>query len=202
VPPIELTVPTLLAATVIVASVIAWIVPPLRRGMMLIPWRVKSRFEFHRLLTNGWVHADIAHLAFNMITLWFFADQVDRALGDVQFLILYVSAVIVSSIPTTIRKRNDMRYASLGASGAVAAVIFSAILLFPNIKLSLMFLPIPLPGWAWALVYLGYSVFAGLRSRDGINHEAHFWGAVYGAIMTFAFEPDRSMRTIRDLLGG
>jgi membrane associated rhomboid family serine protease len=202
VPPIELTVPNILAATVIVASIIAWIVPPLRRGMMLIPWRVKSRFEFHRLLTNGWVHADIAHLAFNMITLWFFADQVDRALGDVQFLILYVSAVIVSSIPTTIRKRNDMRYASLGASGAVAAVIFSAILLFPNIKLSLMFLPIPLPGWAWALVYLGYSVFAGLRSRDGINHEAHFWGAVYGAIMTFAFEPDRSMRTIRDLLGG
>jgi membrane associated rhomboid family serine protease len=201
VPEIALTIPAVIVATVIIASVVAWIVPPLKRGMMLIPWRVKSRIEIHRLLTNGWVHADIAHLAFNMITLWFFADEVDRALGDVQFIFLYVSAVVVASIPTTIRKRNDLRYASLGASGAVAAVMFSAILLYPNIKLALMFLPIPLPGWAWAIGYLAYSAGHALwRSRDGINHEAHFWGAVYGAILTFAFAPDRALNTIQQLL--
>ncbi len=200
-PPIALTVPMLVIASVIATSVLAWIIPPLRRGMMLIPWRVVSRFEVHRVLTNAWVHADIAHLAFNMLTLWFFADEVDKALGDARFLLLYVTAAVASSLPTTIRKHADMRYASLGASGAVAAVIFSAILLYPKLQLGIAFIPVPLPGWAWAIGYLAYSVVAGLRSRDGINHEAHFWGAVYGAALTFVLEPDRAARTIQRLLG-
>ncbi|HEY8077194.1 MAG TPA: rhomboid family intramembrane serine protease [Labilithrix sp.] len=198
-PDVAVTVPLILIASVIATSVLAWIVPPLRRGMMLIPWRVVSRFEIHRVLTNAWVHADIAHLTFNMLTLWFFADGVDRVLGDVRFLLLYITAAIASSLPTTVRKHADMRYASLGASGAVAAVIFSAILLEPNLRLGIAFVPIPIPGWAWAIGYLAYSVFAGIRSRDGINHEAHFWGAVYGAALTFVFEPDRAARTVQQL---
>ena len=199
-PPIDLSVPMLVIASVIAASVVAWIVPPLRRGMMLIPWRVVSRFEIHRMLTNGWVHADVAHLAFNMLTLWFFAGQVDRALGDARFLMLYVTAVVASSIPTTIRKARDLRYASLGASGAVSAVIFSAILLYPKLKLGIVFVPIAIPGWAWAIGYLAYSAFSAVRSNDGINHEAHFWGAVYGAGLTFVMEPDRAARTVQHLL--
>jgi membrane associated rhomboid family serine protease len=190
----------LLMASIVVTSVLAWIVRPLKYGMMLVPWRVRHRLEIHRLLTNGWVHADVMHLAFNMFTLYFFADEVDRALGDVRFLVLYVSAVIAASIPTTLRKANDMRYASLGASGAVAAVMFCAILLYPNIRLALAFLPIPLPGWLWALGYLLYSAAHAWRSRDGVNHEAHFWGAVYGATLTFVLEPERATRTVQHLI--
>ncbi len=199
-PALELSIPMLLIASVVVASVVAWVVPPLRRAMMLIPWRVASRFEIHRFLTNGWVHADVAHLAFNMLTLWFFAPHVDRTLGDGRFLLLYVTAVIASSIPTTIRKARDLRYASLGASGAIAAVMFSAILLFPTLRLGVPFVPVAVPGWLWAFGYLAYSAFSAWRSNDGINHEAHFWGAVYGAALTFVMEPDRAARTIQHFL--
>lgn len=197
VPPIALNVPNLVIASVVVVSVIAWIVRPLKNAMILIPILVRQRMQVHRLLTAGWVHADTTHLLFNMFTLYFFAHQVDRALGDVRFLILYVSAVVVAFVPTTLRQMNNPKYGSLGASGAVAAVMFSAILLFPGLKLGLFFLPIAIPGYAYALGYLAYSALHSWRSRDGINHDAHFSGAIYGSLLTYAFEPTRVLRTVQ-----
>jgi membrane associated rhomboid family serine protease len=132
-----------------------------------------------------------------MLTLYFFADNVLRALGPVLFLILYFTSVVVAHIPTTIRHMNNPKYNSLGASGAVAAVMFSAIALYPGLKLSLLFLPIPIPGYAYAVGYLAYSAYASYRARDGVNHDAHFAGAIYGSLLTFGFEPDRVMRTLQ-----
>jgi membrane associated rhomboid family serine protease len=96
---------------------------------------------------------------------------------------------------------NNSRYTSLGASGAVAAVMFSAILLRPSLRLSLFFLPIPVPGFVYACLYLAYSAWHSYRNRGGVNHDAHFSGALYGAALTYLFEPERTERALRTFFG-
>ena len=169
----------------------------MKLAFVLNPYLVRHKLQLHRLVTAGWLHADAGHLLFNMLTLYFFADNVLRALGPVRFLILYFTSVVVAHIPTTIRHMNNPKYNSLGASGAVAAVMFSAIALYPGLKLSLLFLPIPIPGFVYAIGYLAYSAYASYRARDGVNHDAHFAGAIYGSLLTFGFEPERVMRTLQ-----
>lgn len=199
-PILDLPATLLLIGSVVIVSLVGWIYKPAQRALLLYPYQVRRRGEVHRLLTAGWVHADLMHLAFNMIALYFFAEKVTSALGVFRFLVLYFSAVIIGFIPTTLRHMGDPGYGSMGASGAVAAVMFSAILLFPKLKLMLMFLPIPVSGLVFAAVYLAYSAWSSLSARDGVNHGAHFSGAVYGAVLTYLFEPARVERTIRTLL--
>lgn len=194
---ITLTVPLLLIVSVVVVSLVAWKSKALMSGMILNPHLVRQRFQVHRLLTAGWLHADGGHLFFNMLTLYFFADRVAATLGPARFLLLYVSAVIVAHIPTTLRQMGNPRYNSLGASGAVAAVIFSAVLLYPGMKLSLLFLPIPLPGVVYGGLYLAYSAYQSYRAKGIINHDAHFAGALYGALLTYVFEPERAAQTLK-----
>lgn len=193
----QMTLSVLLIASVAGVSILAWSVPPLKRALILNPYLVWHRFQVHRLVTAGWLHADTTHLLFNLLTLYFFAEHVVRGLGPGRFLLLYVSAVVVAHVPTTVRHRNDPKYNSLGASGAVSAVVFSTILLHPKMKMGLMFIPIPVPGYIYAFAYLAYSAWSSFRARGGINHDAHFAGAVYGALLTYAFEPDRVMRNVQ-----
>lgn len=198
-PSIAWTIPILIIASVVAVTVLGWIIKPLQRALILHPFSVRRSGHLHRLLTAGWVHADSTHLIFNMLTLYFFAMEAERALGVPRFLILYVSAVVVAFIPTTLRHMNNPKYSSLGASGAVAAVMFATILLVPKLTLSLLFLPIPIPGKYYALGYLAYSAWHSFRARDGVNHDAHFSGAIYGSLLTFAFEPERVMATLRHM---
>src|SRR5690606_31351459 len=134
-----------LIASVVLVSAAGWSSKGLRSSFVLHPWTVKRHKQVHRLLTAGWVHADGGHLLFNMLTLWFFADGVMRILGVVRFLILYVSAVVVAFVPTTLRFMNKQNYSSLGASGAVAAVVFSAIALIPGLRVGIPFVPVLVP---------------------------------------------------------
>lgn len=194
---IELSVPLILIASVVIVSVIAWMIKPLKAAFILHPYSVRERYHVHRLFTAAWVHADTTHLLFNMFTLYSFGDSLVKAVGVVRFLVLYLTAVPVAFLPTTLRHSKNPKYASLGASGAVAAVMFGAILLYPGLKLTLLFIPIPIPGIAYALGYLAYSAWHSWRGKDGINHDAHFSGAVYGAIVTFIFEPQRVMYTVQ-----
>ena len=194
-PQLQVTVPMLVIASVVAVSFLAWAIKPVKRAFVLNPYVIRHQGQVHRLLTAGWLHADASHLLFNMLTLYFFADNVLRALGPVRFVILYFTSVVVAHVPTTIRHMNNPKYNSLGASGAVAAVMFSAIMLYPGLQLSLLFLPIPIPGFVYAIGYLAYSAYASYRARDGVNHDAHFAGAIYGSLLTFGFEPDRVMRT-------
>jgi membrane associated rhomboid family serine protease len=193
----SLPVHLILIATIVIVSIIGMSSDSVKRALILNPYRVRHDGHVHRLLTAGWLHGDFAHLAFNMITLYFFANDVLRVLGPVRFLALYLSAVVMGFVPTTLRYMNKREYSSLGASGAVAAVIFSAILLVPKLKMYLMFVPIPVPGIVFALVYLVYSAWHSRTASDGVNHDAHFFGAVYGAMFTYAFEPARVERTIK-----
>jgi len=195
-PALQLSVSMIVIASVVVVSVLAWLIKPLKYAFVMSPYLVVHRLQLHRLLTAGWLHADASHLLFNLLTLYFFGDQVVKAIGPERFILLYVSAVVIAHVPTTIRHRNNPKYSSLGASGAVAAVIFSAILLYPGLKLSLLFLPIPIPGYAYALGYLAYSAWSSYRAKDGVNHDAHFAGAIYGSLLTYALEPTRVARTL------
>lgn len=199
---LQLSPPILvLFVSVIAVSVLAWTSRRLREALVLLPFEVRRRKQVYRLLTAGWVHADLAHLAFNLLTLYFFAFELERSLGTLPLLFLYVTGVVVGFVPTTLRHMKEPGYASLGASGAVAAVMFGAVLLRPTMRIQLVFLPIPLPGFAYALGYLAYSAYRAYRSDDGVNHEAHFAGAIYGAIVTFALEPAKVEAGLRKLLG-
>lgn len=196
-PVLTLSAPMLVIASVVIVSVLAWAVKPLMSAMILSPYLVRERKQVHRLLSAGWVHADSMHLVFNMLTLWFFADHVARRLSPAMFVVLYVTAVVVGFVPTTFRHGRNPRYSSLGASGAVAAVMFSAILLVPSLRLNPGFIPIAMPGFVYAILYLAYSAWHSYRSRDGINHDAHFSGAIYGAAFTFVLQPSRVIHNVK-----
>lgn len=194
---LDAPVPLLLIASVAIVSVLGFASEPVKRALMLVPYQVRKSGHVHRLLTAGWVHADFSHLAFNLFSLYFFTEQAIRVLGVTRYLILYVTAVIVAFIPTTLRYMKKPNYSSLGASGAVAAVMFSAVLLVPKLKLQLLFLPIPVPGIIFAIGYLAYSAWHSYTAGDDINHDAHFSGAVYGALLTYLFEPARVEKTLK-----
>lgn len=195
-----MSITVLLIASVAIVSVAAFASRKLRTAFVLNPYVVRKRLEVHRLLTAGWVHADAGHLLFNMVTLYFFAGGVVRILGVPRFLLLYVSAVVVAFIPTTLRYMRNPAYNSLGASGAVAAVLFSAIALEPKLKVGIPFVPIAVPGIVYGIFYLAYSAYQSYRATDGINHDAHFSGALYGALFTFVLEPTRVQHTLSRLL--
>jgi membrane associated rhomboid family serine protease len=164
-----------------------------------VPERIWRHNEWYRMVTAGFLHVHLPHLIFNMITLYFFAEVVERSLSPAMFLVLYITGVIVAFIPTTLRHMKNPRYNSLGASGAVAAVMFCAILMKPDLKVSFAFLPIGIPGIFYALGYLAYSAYSAYRARDGINHGAHLTGALYGTLFTFVLQPSRVIYALQHL---
>jgi membrane associated rhomboid family serine protease len=196
---LDLPAPDLLIGSVAVVSVWGWLFRPVQRALLLSPYRVRYHGEVHRLLTAGWVHAGVLHLVVNMFTLYFFAGQTVQVIGVSRFLFLYVTAVVVGFIPTTLRHLREPGYSSLGASGAVIAVVFSAILLHPRLKLYVLFLPVPVSGAVCAAAYLAYSVLHALGGGERVNHEAHVAGALYGSLLTYLFEPTRVERTLHTL---
>jgi membrane associated rhomboid family serine protease len=157
------------------------------------PPAISIRHQYYRFITCGLIHADIMHLAFNMITLYFFGRQIEaRWMGELGlphyvYLILYVGALIAANIPTYIKRRDDYNYRSLGASGAVCAVLFAFILLKPWAMLQVIIIPIP--AIIYAFLFLGYSVYMSKRGGDNVNHDAHFWGALFGIVFTLAVRP-------------
>lgn len=155
---------------------------------------VRSR-EYYRFLSHGLIHADFLHLLFNMYVLYLFGGLVEsffttfesQTTGRILFMVLYVSALVTSSMKTFFEYRESPTYSALGASGAVSAIVFSAIAMYPQMKLFLFFIPIPIPGWIFAILYLVYSAYMARKNYDNIGHDAHFWGAVYGLVFTLVF---------------
>lgn len=158
--------------------------------LILWPPAIDRNKQYDRLVTHGFVHADGQHLAFNMITLFFFGRQIEpvfaERIGQGGFVLFYLSAIVVAILPTYLRHRHDARYRSLGASGAVSAVLFSFILFAPW---SLIYIPIPVPAVLYAAGYVAYSIWMDKRGGDNVNHSAHLWGAAYGVLFTVAIEP-------------
>lgn len=156
------------------------------------------KYEFHvgsirsgeqiRLLTSGFLHADIMHLAFNMLTLWFFAPVVINLLGGFSFAVIYFGSLIFGSLLTMLFHKNDYNYRAVGASGAVTGVLYSAILLQPDMMLGLYFI-IPIPAYLFGILYLLYSIYGMKAKNDNIGHTAHFGGAMGGYLITLVKEP-------------
>lgn len=166
------------------------------------PPMIKNRKQYYRFVTSGFIHADLAHLAFNMITLYFFGRAMElffvEKVGKAGFLLFYLVGIIVSEIPSYIKNQNNYSYRSLGASGAVTAVLFSFILLAPWETLYVFFLP--LPAVVFAVLYLFYTAYMAKRGGDYINHSAHLWGAIYGIVFTLIMEPGVIQHFINQLL--
>lgn len=157
---------------------------------MLIPYRVVNNQSWYEILTAGFLHASFGHLAVNMFVLFFFGMVLEQNLGAVQFASLYVSGLLVSSLPSMIKHREDPQYATLGASGGVESVLFGFIFLYPTESIYFIFLPIPIPAWIFGLGFLAYSVYESKKGRGNINHEAHIAGAIWGVLYLLFFVPN------------
>jgi len=163
----------------------------LMERLILWPPAITRRNEVERLVSYGLIHADGMHLLFNMLTLYFFGSVMERFytgyLGTLGFVLFYVGGLIVSVLPSYYQHRNDMHYRSLGASGAVSAVLFAFILLQPWATIYVYVLPVP--AILYAVIYVVYSVVMDRRRADNVNHSAHLWGAAYGMLFTIVMEP-------------
>ncbi len=143
-----------------------------------------------RMLTSGFLHVDLSHLFLNMFTLYFFADVVIRWFGPSQFILIYFVSLVAGSLLALFFHRQEPFYSAVGASGAVTGILYSAILLQPNMQLGIMFIPIPLPAYVLGILYMLYSIY-GMKKRLGnIGHTAHFGGAIGGYVITLLFKPE------------
>ena len=156
------------------------------------------KYEFHvgsirsgeqiRMISSGFLHADMMHLIFNMLTLWFFAPVVIGWMGTISFVLIYFGSLIFGSLLTMLFHKNDYSYRAVGASGAVTGVLYSAILLQPDMMLGIFFI-IPMPAYLFGILYLLYSIYGMKAKNDNIGHTAHFGGAIGGYLITLVKEP-------------
>lgn len=182
---------TLIIIITVIISMVAWQNQTFLGRLVFDPIAITRHKQFDRFLTSGFVHGSGMHLLFNMITLYFFGRVMERfyiqELGSLGFVGFYTLAIIASSIPDYLRHKNNPRFASLGASGGVSAVLFAFILLAPWETIYLFFIPIP--AIIFAIGYVGYSVWADKQGTGWINHLAHLAGAGFGVIATIAIKP-------------
>lgn len=153
----------------------------LKQKLMLYPVAMRHPMQAYRLISSGFVHMDTIHLGINMLSLYFFGPLLERFIGWEHFVMLYLSSIIVANLPSFYRHMHNPRFASLGASGAVAAVIFAFIYFTPWEDICLFFV-LCFPAIFFAVGYLIYSAVMSRRTRQTINHTAHFWGSVYGLV--------------------
>jgi membrane associated rhomboid family serine protease len=162
--------------------------------LILWPPAIDRHRQYDRLLTHGFIHADFPHLLFNMITLYFFGGPIERLMerltGSVlTYPLFYLAALVVAILPSYLKNQKNPNYFSLGASGAVSAVLFAYILLAPWTGIYFFFIPIPIPAILYALFYVGYSIWMDRRGGDNINHSAHLAGAAFGVLFLLIMEP-------------
>lgn len=157
---------------------------------LLRPYRTIRQQAWYELITSGFLHASVGHLLVNMFVLFFFGVVIEQTLGISHYLALYFSGLMVSSIPSLIRHKDNPNYATVGASGAVESVLFSYIFLFPTETIIIVLLPIPIPAWIFGILFLAYSVFESKRAKGNVNHEAHIAGAIWGVLYLILFVPN------------
>ncbi len=157
--------------------------------LLMRPYRIARGQSLPTVVTSGFVHGDLSHLLFNMFTFYFFAFPMERFIGPVKFVTLYLAGLVLSSACSVFKHRNNPRYATLGASGAISAVLFAYIVYFPTTTLIIFPLPIPIPAALFAVGYVAYSWWAARQAHDGINHDAHLCGALAGLAFVAITEP-------------
>ena len=167
-------------------------------ALMFNAYDIRHRKQWYRMFSYGLVHGGCGHLIFNILTLFFFGRVVEQYFqaafghthGIILYVVLYVSAIAVSTVGDLIKYKDDCSYNAVGASGAVSAVLFASILFEPKMGIYIYLIPIPVPGYIFAPLYLLYCWYMAKRNMDNIGHTAHFWGAVYGLAFPLICRPD------------
>jgi membrane associated rhomboid family serine protease len=176
-----------------IVSLIAFNKPQLKEDLVFWPYQIKRQGQFYRFITHGVLHADALHLIFNMVSFYSFGAALEDYLfvfifGEASraiLAIMYISAIVFAVVPDYFKYRNSISYRSLGASGAVSAVVFSAITIQPNLPIMFFFIPFKIPGWAFGIGFLILSASLAKKGGGNIGHNAHFWGSVYGVVFTY-----------------
>ena len=182
-----------------IISVICFQRDDLFRKFDFSPYNITRKKEWYRFISHGFVHADWVHLIINMLVFFSFGAYVEKIFGALEdrnmlfsaglgYLLLYFGGMVVAAVSTLLKHRDDPNYASVGASGAVSAVLFASIFFSPMNKI-LFYGVIPMPGIVFGILYLAYSTYMGRSGRDNVNHDAHFWGAIYGFIFPMFIDP-------------
>lgn len=156
---------------------------------------ILNRKEYVRLISAGFLHADLMHLIFNMMTLYFFGPIVIQAFGEIGFLLIYFGSIILGNFFSLFIYKNQTWYSAIGASGGVSGILFSAIAMIPDLGIYFFFIPIPIPGYIFGLLYFSYSVYSMLNPRmnDNIGHAAHLGGAFFGLVYAVVLMPKIAM---------
>lgn len=189
---------------VIVTAVISYFAfsnEALREKAMFSPYDIKRKNEWYRFISSGFIHADWMHLIFNMLALYTFGEVLERyylpayfhAKSSLIYLVLYFGGMVIAGISTYIKQKNNSSYKALGASGAVSAIVFASILFDPLPEgggIIIFPIPIPIPPVIFGVLYLLYSAYMAKKGGDQINHDAHFYGAVFGFVFPCLLHPE------------
>lgn len=167
--------------------------------LMFLPYEMQREKEWYRFFSHGLIHGDWIHLLFNSYVLLMFGGMVEMylksdalfgQLGNIVYLVLYISGLVMSSLYSYYKHKDNRGYAALGASGAVSSVVFAFILLEPTSSMGLIFIPgISFPAVFFGLAYLAYSAFMSKKNMDNVGHDAHYWGSVWGFVFLAALKP-------------
>ena len=186
----------LIIAVTVVVSIVGFGNPRVFDRLKFCVYDVLERRQWERLVTSALLHADWMHLLFNMLTLYFFAPTLERFLGTPRFLLIYLGAILGGSLLSLFMYRRQPYYSAIGASGGVSGVLFGTIALDPHIGIMIMFIPIPIPGWIFAIAYLAYSIYGMRRTLGNVGHAAHLGGALVGFVLAIAFWPATLSRNL------
>lgn len=182
----QLAAPAIMGLTVVISLLGLFAMPAIINKFLFRPYFFLRDNQYDTMFMSGFIHADIGHLLFNMVTFYFFAFALERHIGTIPFVALYLIGLVLSHTCTWYKQKNNPEYASLGASGAISAVLFAYIVYFPTTTLMIIPIPIPIPAVLFAVGYVGYSYWASLQSRGRINHDAHLCGAISGLFFVAA----------------
>ena len=189
----EFSVTLLLVLANLALSIPAFYNSKLMNDLIFYPPAITNQRQYYRFITHGFLHADLPHFAFNMLALYSFGGAVEQifslnclfgAMGKIYYLLLYIAALVIATLPTYLKNKENYHYRGLGASGAVSAVVFAGITLLPQIPIKFMFIPIDIPGYIFGIAYLGISAYLDRKGGGNVNHSAHFWGAAFGIAVT------------------
>jgi membrane associated rhomboid family serine protease len=193
---------SLLLAAIVLASLAGLFAAPaiVQRNLFRPYWLFRQR-EYATPVTSAFLHADLGHLFFNAFTFWAFAFALERQIGSARFTALYAFGLLVSSVGTYFKHRHDPGYRCLGASGAILAVLFAAIVYAPKSSIFILPIPVPIPAPLFALAYLAYSFYAARQARGRVNHDAHLAGALAGVAFVALTDPAAMARAWRLVFG-